>query len=405
MSSELRLSYNGSATLYAIIRDTATGYVWNGSALVAWVNGDIASYDIPLTSAGGDLYTADFPSGVTGGTYRVFYYEQAGGSPATTDLLLGVDDMGWDGVNATTPGDITLSAYALTSLDYLKTYMGITSSGFDDALTLILNGVSAEIERIAGRKFVARDYRTWLNVNGQQRLLLPQRPVQSITRISYGGAAAMTLTYGGSAIRANVSVYQDPETGDGGGLRLVSISTAGVKTANNLSFATYPSVSTLATAANLVSGWTAVAITNVPTGDLIRTGGEDAKSRTVTLSYPDQDEYGYGVDYNAGTVEFSRVSGTGWNPAADWSRRGMPAGGHQYMLIEYRAGYETVPADVQVLACDMSKEVYYARLQNTAAASIQLGPYKTDFNPDQVNRTRARLLPYMDGAAFIGGSV
>jgi hypothetical protein len=90
MAGELNTFFNGSATIYAIIRDTGdSGEVWNGSSFVAFVNGDIATYDVPLTSRGGDFYSADFPGGIANGTVcEVGIYEQAGGSPAITDLLL-----------------------------------------------------------------------------------------------------------------------------------------------------------------------------------------------------------------------------------------------------------------------------------------------------------------------------
>lgn len=94
----LSLSYPGTNDTYAIIRQTSNGYVWNGSTFVAFVDGDIDNYDVPLSSKGGDLYTADFPSSITTNIeYRVMYYEQDGASPATTDLLLNSEEGYWDG--------------------------------------------------------------------------------------------------------------------------------------------------------------------------------------------------------------------------------------------------------------------------------------------------------------------
>lgn len=96
MPNELTANYNGSATLYAMLRRLADGYVWNGSAFVVWSDGSIASYDIPLASLGGDLYAADMPD-VAAGNYRADFYVQDGGTPATTDLRLPGNTFYWSG--------------------------------------------------------------------------------------------------------------------------------------------------------------------------------------------------------------------------------------------------------------------------------------------------------------------
>jgi len=117
MANELRAYYNGSATLYAIIRRQTDAYVWNGSAFEAWVNGNIATYDIPLTSQGGDLYSANFPSAITtSGVFYVDYYIQAGGSPATTDYRLpSGDSINWTGSSVVTSGSSSTGTMTLTA--------------------------------------------------------------------------------------------------------------------------------------------------------------------------------------------------------------------------------------------------------------------------------------------------
>lgn len=89
MSNEIAVTYPGSATIYIIIREISTGYVWDGTAFAAWADGSIDDYDIALTSAGGDLYRGSIPSGITAATpLRITAYKQAGASPATSDLIL-----------------------------------------------------------------------------------------------------------------------------------------------------------------------------------------------------------------------------------------------------------------------------------------------------------------------------
>lgn len=100
MADELRVTYNGSDPVYAVIQQLG-GDVWNGSAFETWADGNIGDYDIPLSNAGGDLYTEDFPALITtSATYRVAYYRQDGGSPAIDDPLLNAGDIVWTGTDA-----------------------------------------------------------------------------------------------------------------------------------------------------------------------------------------------------------------------------------------------------------------------------------------------------------------
>lgn len=90
------VSYDGAGFAYVIIRQrTAEGWVWNGIDFVVYNPAHITSYDEPLTSAGGDLWTATIPDGIRGGDYTVQYYERSGGTPAVTDRLLKTDYVTW----------------------------------------------------------------------------------------------------------------------------------------------------------------------------------------------------------------------------------------------------------------------------------------------------------------------
>jgi hypothetical protein len=399
--------YQGSgATLYAVIRQLSDlTQVWNGTAFETYANANVATYDVALADKGGDAYAADMPADITAGDYRVWIYEQAGGTPAITDLILRSYSFHWNGTAASETGTVTLSAYALTTLTEQKAHQRITTSTDDDLLKTLINAVSAEIERVTGRQFKARDRRQWLNLNGQRRVLLPHPPVQHVTRIAYGSQIGLSVTYSGSGISAQVSVYRDPESPDGGGVRLVTVNTAGVATTNSLTFAAYPSLSTMATAIAAVSGWTATVGTNRPSYELHVTGGQNAKSYTVQLTYADKDYADtYRVDELAGTVTFdpSRGGPWGWWPAPQHNSR-MPCG-FQSLFIQYRSGFETIPADVSLLCREMVKEAWYAGSVNTAAQSGSLGPYSFNFTQQQADRVRARLAPFiLDG--WVGGSV
>ena len=113
MANELRANFNGTANIYAVIRRQADGYVWNGSAFVSWSDGSIADYDVALSSAGGDLYLASFPTSIVAGDYYVDFYKRAGATPAITDLRLDGATIHWNGATAA-PGATPTAAEMVT---------------------------------------------------------------------------------------------------------------------------------------------------------------------------------------------------------------------------------------------------------------------------------------------------
>jgi hypothetical protein len=396
MANELRVVYQGSGSTYAIIRRKADWYAWNGSSFETWADGSVSTYDVALSSQGGDVYAADFPSGIAAGDYRAIYYESTSGV-TTSDLILKTTDIFWNG-EAASESEVSLSAYALTTVENVKRFMQISADTYDTLLADLINLVSAMIERETGRQYKARDYRERLNGRMQRRLVLRQHPVQHINRVSYGYLEAMSVSYSGDAIRANAQVYADPESSDGGGIRLVTVNSSGVRTANNLTFATYPSLSLMETAIELISGWTATVANNIPSADLYVTGAEDAKTRSVQFYYPDQDEDSYSLDQRNGILAFDQKS-IGWYHGDDrFTCR------HQGILIEYRGGYETIPADVDLLARELVKEAFYSGQNNTGLNSYSLGPYSVSFSEDPGAKARARLSLYVDSARLVASA-
>lgn len=99
-TNQLAVTYEGSgATLYVILRRLDDpSLVWNGTASITWVDGNIAVYDVPLAYQGGDVYSAAVPSGLPRGyTYKAIFYKQLGGTPAITDDILTSRNFTWNG--------------------------------------------------------------------------------------------------------------------------------------------------------------------------------------------------------------------------------------------------------------------------------------------------------------------
>lgn len=102
MAGELQIAHATAKTVYAQIR-SATGTIWNTAgtpAFESYNTSNIGDYDIALTEQGtaSGYYVGTFPTGITTpGAYTVTYFERAGGSPAETDIKLGVEVIQWSG--------------------------------------------------------------------------------------------------------------------------------------------------------------------------------------------------------------------------------------------------------------------------------------------------------------------
>ena len=88
MLNPIETAFTSGVTLYAVIHSPA-GTVWNNttSAWVAYAGGSWADYAVPLTEQGASgYYSAAFPAGAAGAILpSEVLYQQAGGTPATTD--------------------------------------------------------------------------------------------------------------------------------------------------------------------------------------------------------------------------------------------------------------------------------------------------------------------------------
>lgn len=96
MSNELHVYTTSGLTLYAVLLNS-TGQVWNGSAFATINGASWTSYDIAMTEAAAGIYLATMPAAVTAGVYAYVVYEQAGGTPATSDTQRGSGSIEWDG--------------------------------------------------------------------------------------------------------------------------------------------------------------------------------------------------------------------------------------------------------------------------------------------------------------------
>lgn len=263
---------------------------------------------------------------------------------------------------------MAVSAYALTSLSALKTYLNVSTTTDDTLMEALVDRASDKVETYCGRKFITRAYREWRDGYGKPQIVLRQRPVTAVRRVAYGSQPAMTIVASVAAdIRNTVEVQDD---------QIVTnrVDSAGAETTGTYTFAANLTTGAMATAINLVTGFTASATASIFTKDLHRRAGVDVKNNAVTLTYPDQSASIIHVDEDRGVLHMRWSSLSGFE---DEDTGGFPCG-RQNVLCEYTAGYADVaslPAGLQQATIQLAAGMYAARGRDLAIRSESLGDY------------------------------
>lgn len=260
------------------------------------------------------------------------------------------------------------TSIALTSLAQVKRSLRIeTSTEHDDRLTELINGVSDRIRRICNRNFVAADYREFWSGSNERTIVVKNRPIIDCFRVAYGIADGLEIQFSGTAIRATVQVNDT-------GIRLYSQVAAGTETETEVSFANYPTISTAVTQINTVSGWTATTTNDWSSYELHPLAGRDAMTAPIRLTYPDSDDDTYAVNYDSGMIQFGHSLGS---DGFDTDRGGfidVPAG-RRNLMVYYKGGYATIPADLASLASEAAARAFQMGAHDRTVQSEGLGDH------------------------------
>lgn len=357
MSNELRITLNDdSATVYFILRRVSDNKVWDvaNTEWATWDDANIGDYDIAGTSRGGDLYTADFPTSIAIGTsVLVFRYLQAGGSPAITDLKLGpAIQQNWSGSGLSGGGSVTLSTYALATLEALKRELSITGTDYDDLLKQLINAASNRIEQQTGRKFKARTH--YERVKGHGRYFVNNSPLIHVNRIATGDANSFYAQYSGSDSFASMAVSPDA-------VRVLSWGSGGTTT-NTYDFATYTKASDIVSQINGLTGWSATTQNDCPSAWLKPKAGISAKDANAYGTFEDNAGVAFDIDENCSALLIEGAYGDFYGV------------GCQY-FVEYVGGYETIPDDLAALCIQIASQAFNRAKHDTSLQSESLGGY------------------------------
>lgn len=282
----------------------------------------------------------------------------------------------------------------LTDRNSFKRYAGIKGTSNDALIDALIDAGTKRIERLAGRKFCATDYREWQD-GPDAELRMRNWPTIRVDRVMTGECPALKLKYTGSDILATVTVFQDAEH-ETTGIRLSTLSAAGTSTNTEKLFANFLTVSLMVAELNSIADWTVSQPGNDWTIlDLHPLSNLDALGMDVHLTRPDQ-LCQYRVNSRAGLIELEHLRDAtihmGMNPYA------RPHRNHRAILIVYRAGFDTIPTDVEQMANEFVQFMFAGR-QNTGQVTQEtIGEWSyTLANNAELTETQMNILrPYME---------
>ena len=245
---------------------------------------------------------------------------------------------------------MAVDQYALTTLVKLKLYLGITVSTDDTILEQMIDFSSAWIENYTRRRFVARRYYEIRDTGRQPRVALDNYPVTTCRFVGTGWSPVMTVEKNSSLSFASVSINETAVV-------LYKVDSVGVDTTTNVLFASHQVTDELATHINTISGFAATVTTNVPSQYLRKIAGRDLSTAVAQLEAPTQSLTDYQIDLAKGTLY------------------GLTLAGERSMLVDYTAGYDSVPAAVDMACRILCSRFYRERLRDPSFSSESLGGY------------------------------
>jgi hypothetical protein len=262
---------------------------------------------------------------------------------------------------------MAVGPYALTSLANLKEYLGITGTGSDALLEKCIDRATARIEVYCGRKLKARNFAEWRNGCGSEEIRLYQYPVQSVTNVWTGNYSALVISaLTQNYIRASVGVNQET---DNPSLTLTATADDGTTVTDTIKFSITPTTADLEIQIKNTPPFTCSLGKNLRCVQLRPRAGADAILQTVTLFAADTaSEYTYDFDTGRLTIDASW-----W---ANWPlEKGLMPNAAKSVLIEYRGGYETIPADMEQCCIEVAAMVFRDRVRDKSLVTERLGDY------------------------------
>lgn len=363
MALELIVSYDASATVYAVIRRQSDQYVWNtaSSAFAVWADGSITDYDVALATQGGDVYAANFPSGIGSGEYVISYYAQTGASPAITDPLIGSESGYWNGT-AISDSPATDN---YVSLARVKRYLNIPSATttYDDQLLDFIPTACRMIDSyvdVDSGGLASASRTEYHNGLGRGYLTLRSFPITTGPKVRYA-TAAMEVT--NSDTTNNQEAYVAVTAS---GLDLIRYNTSGTLSAVTINWSAAKTLTALAGYINAQSslGWSATVTADYANWNPSR----------IRESQGQRDAYASNVVELEVFVSGPGVTRCNTDTGTVWLGYCAP-GDMQDVRVDYTGGYSTIPDDLATAAAALTAALYRRSSRDTSLQSERLGDY------------------------------
>lgn len=273
---------------------------------------------------------------------------------------------------------MAVDTYALTTLSDLKANMGISVSTWDTVLENMIDAASARVESYIGRRIKSRTYVEFVNPQGSRVAVLRQHPIVSIDYVGAGVRHVLTIsTDNDASVILATAQWKGASPGAAttvGTLTLVTATTSGSPTTTTNATLR----STDAIAALTVTGFSFSLVESVRADHLHQFGPHDVTSSPLYVTAPAIADIPHRVDYDRGML-YRTDSGMDWEDDwADLRAQGWePSFGHsrQSLVVQYTAGYSTVPYDVQQATEELAKAMFHARNRDESRNSESLGDY------------------------------
>ncbi len=379
MANEISTIATADSNIYFVVYNT-DGEIWQTTTatFVTAVDADWANYDVAMTESGTStgIYFGDFPADIEDdGTYYIFAYLRATGTPLVSDTIVAEGTIEWDGVAEPNESD-------LTTRTLVKEYLGLTGSDNDDKIDTLVTNVSRAVKTWLDREVLSASYTEYRSGDGNGFIRLREYPITAVTRVAYGPEVAMYVTNSSTANqRATIQVSSAAVT-------LIRVA-SGVSTTTVLSApSSYGTVTALAAAITAVAnGWSATAVGSYgswPAADLKFIQGARSAIPGPAEVYLYPNELGsWRMDDNTGLLH------------------GAFPCGFNNLRFDYTAGYTSIPADLQQGVTMAVAQLFNLSQADPTLKSEKIGDYSytsvdwTKMFDDPVFATAKALLePY-----------
>lgn len=271
-------------------------------------------------------------------------------------------------------------------ITYARALYSLPSVSSADAtkVAALITAASRAVEAYCRRVFSSASYDEQYDEPHGADFYLRQYPVSSVDRIATYKDYAMTVRNTSNANQRATVQTVNTQAGDGSltatGLKLTRVA-SGVSSSSTLLFTDYVTVTLMEAAITaLGNGWTADAVEGYaswPSSDMVAIQGAlDAKESDATLRLYSYELSDYEIEAATGRITPS------WSNFIDPN---FMAVGPQSIRVQYTAGYQTIPEDIQEATAQTVAYLYYSGRRDPGMKSERLGDYSYTLNESTGN--------------------